>query len=144
MTKKNVVLIILLAVLAMLLVGCDEDLNDVEDFLNESDVSKAVNDTVDNITDSVEDYAVEMFDDAADMTSKLTEGNIPDVSPETSQNMRELVIENLDTVGQAVLDVDTAANELQACFAQCDGDYPDIAGSKVIANVNCVADCKGK
>ena len=85
-----------------------------------------------------------MADDAVDMTTKLTEGKLPEVSPETSESLGEAVIENLDNVGQAVLNVDTAAKELQQCFEQCDGNYPDIAGSKVLANIDCVAECKAK
>jgi len=144
-TMKKAVLFVFL-VLSLLCAGCDGDKieDDVETFLNDSAASKAVNDAVDNASDAVEDYAVEMFDDAIDMTQKLTEDNIPVVQPETSQDIREQVIKGLDSVGQVVLDADTVAKELQECFAMCDFAFKDDSGHKTENNLLCVAQCKGK
>lgn len=140
MAKRMLVLFVLVVV-SLLCAGCDDsDLDKVGDFLDNSEASKAVTEAVDGIVEEAEDYIEEMATDAVEMTEKF----VPEVSPEASQESREGVIDALDAVGQVVLDADAAADELQACFEQCDGDYPDIAGSKVLANLNCVAECKGQ
>lgn len=143
MTIRKVCVLIVLIALSILCAGCnDNSLDGVEDFLNNSDASKAVNSVVDEATDAVGDYVNEAATDAVEMTQKITEGNIPEVKPETSQAVREGVINTLDTVGQAVLEADREAKALQACFQQCDEEHADMNGGKTTANLVCVAGCK--
>jgi len=134
-----------LVVLSLLCAGCDgDDLDKIVEDIDNSQFAEDVNESYDNAVERVEDYVDEAVNDAVDMTTGLAEENLPTVSPETSKDLGNAVIENLDAVGQIVLDADTAAKELQACFETCDSLFPDEGTNKTAYNITCVAECKGQ
>lgn len=131
---------VLFLLVVLLCVGGGADLDGVEEFLNESEASRAVNNTVNNTIDVAGDYVEEMASDAVDMTGKLM--SAPEVSPEASQATRDGVINTLDTVGQAVLTVNAKAQALQECAAMCNFAFKDDSGHKTEHNLLCIAQCR--
>lgn len=131
--KKMRMILLMVAVLAVGLANssCDNSgdvLDNAEDFLNNSDMSKAVNGAVDSAGDALEDAASDV------MNAEVPEIDLPEVNAKANG---ESVLDALETVGDAVKDVGGAAVETteDSCQSVCEFAFE---GDNLVA---CLAQC---
>jgi len=121
MTRKNVILIIVLVVLASLLMGCDGS----ETQSNAAE-SLTVDAVVENRTEATSDeLTCEFTFISTDYKVRLP-------------HYRQCVAGD----DQEAKRIERYDDALEACFCDCDELYPDESGSKTQDNVDCVARCK--